>query len=65
MNDVDERLIRIENHVELLLERQRLSVFDSLIPFAYPMIVLGITLSLTPSVRYEVIGYHDLVSAYG
>jgi hypothetical protein len=53
MSDLDERLERIENRVEMLLERQRLSHFDNLMFLAYPIVILGITLSLTLSIQYE------------
>jgi hypothetical protein len=47
MGDVDGQLRRIETQVKILLERQRLSRFDSLMFLAYPLVILGITVSLT------------------
>jgi hypothetical protein len=55
MTDADDRLERIENRLEMLLERQRLSRFDNLMFLVYPMILLGITLSLSASTQYEAI----------
>jgi len=55
MNDVDETLKGIENRVEMLLERQRLSRFDNLMFLMYPLVILGITLSLSLSLQHEVI----------
>ena len=53
MRNVDERLEGIEDRVEILLERQRLSRFDNLMFLAYPLVILSITLSLTISFQYE------------
>jgi hypothetical protein len=53
MSNVDERLEGIEDRVEILLERQRLSRFDNLMFLAYPLVILSITLSLTISFQYE------------
>jgi hypothetical protein len=55
MSTVNEQLAEIENRVELLLERQRLSRFDNLMFLVYPMVLFGITLSLTASIQYEAI----------
>jgi hypothetical protein len=55
MNNVDERLERIENRIEMLLERQRLSRFDNLMFLIYPLVILGITLSLSLSLQYETV----------
>jgi hypothetical protein len=53
MSNLDERLERIENRVEMLLERQRLSRFDNLMFLIYPLVIFGTTLSLTLSLQYE------------
>jgi len=55
MSNLDKRLERIENRVEILLERQRLSRFDNLMFLTYPVVIFGITLSLTLSIQYDVI----------
>ena len=56
MGDADKRLERIENRVEVLLERQRLSRFDNLMFLAYPLMIFSITLSMYMSVQYEALG---------
>lgn len=55
MSNVDERLERIENRLEILLERQRLSRFDNLMFLAYPLVILSITLSVALYSQYEVL----------
>jgi len=52
MSTNDERLSQIENKVEQLLQRQRLSRFDSLMFLAYPLVILGITVFANAFLRY-------------
>lgn len=43
MSELNRRLERIENQVESLLERQRISRFDNLMLLVYPLVILGLT----------------------